>query len=180
MGGFLGVLWMFYGCFVRVRFQTKIQDKNSTMEPYVYTGTGEIVSYSSDLKTVMVVDDVNGQLHRCLYSKVERIMDIDVHNMEFHRKHYRPLGRGLTIGKSKIEGLGLFATLDLEDDISLGVSHYITPNGLIRTPLGGFYNHSDNPNCTKAKVASKWFELLTLRKIKAGEELTVKYTLYSV
>lgn len=166
---------------MRVRFKTKVTDTSDKIkEPYIYQGIGEIISYSQDLKTVLVVDDISGLLHRCLYTQIEKIQEIEVSNMEMYRKNYRPLTRGLTIGQSKIEGLGLFATLDLEDDISLGVSHYITPSGLIRTPLGGFYNHSNNPNCVKAKVAGKWFELITLRKIKAGEEITVKYTLYSV
>ena len=93
---------------------------------------------------------------------------------------YRPLPDFLTIKQSKIEGLGLFATEDISDGTSLGVSHYHAPlpNELMRTPLGRFYNHSDNPNCKKEK---RWHEyiLIAIKDIKAGDEITVSYTLYT-
>ena len=93
--------------------------------------------------------------------------------------NYRPLPDSLTIKKSKIEGLGLFATEDIPTNTTLGVSHLISASGeLTRTPLGGFYNHSNKPNCIKKKVFTTHC-LVSLRKIKAGEEITVKYTLYN-
>jgi SET domain-containing protein len=52
---------------------------------------------------------------------------------------------------------------------------------LIRTPLGGFYNHSDNPNCeTYALEYLGYRKLRAIKDIKAGEELTAYYTLYSI
>ena len=60
---------------------------------------------------------------------------------------YKPLPKNLTIQKSAIEGLGLFATADIPKKTSLGLSHIKVNGEYIRTPLGGFYNHSDNPNC---------------------------------
>lgn len=103
---------------------------------------------------------------------------------------YRPLPDCLTIKESEIEGLGLFATKDIPAGSELGETHYYLHGIMIRTPLGGFYNHSDNPNSERvAKERIRPFdteraivysyELITLKDIKAGEEITVKYTLYN-
>ena len=62
---------------------------------------------------------------------------------------YRPLPEGLTIKKSPIEGLGLYATKDIKSNIYIGITHVLDErfeNNYLRTPLGGFYNHSDKPN----------------------------------
>ena len=62
---------------------------------------------------------------------------------------YKPLPKGLTIKKSPIEGLGLFATEDINKNSFIGVTHIRDEqfeNKYIRTPLGGFYNHSNEPN----------------------------------
>ena len=61
---------------------------------------------------------------------------------------YRPLPDELTIKNSPIEGLGLFATKKIKANTFIGVTHIRDEqfeNKYIRTPLGGFYNHSDNP-----------------------------------
>ena len=61
---------------------------------------------------------------------------------------YRPLPKELTIKNSPIEGLGLFATKDIKANTFIGVTHIRDEqfeNKYIRTPLGGFYNHSNNP-----------------------------------
>ena len=61
---------------------------------------------------------------------------------------YRPLPNGLTIKNSPIEGLGLFSTIDIKKNSFIGVTHIRDEqfeNKYIRTPLGGFYNHSNNP-----------------------------------
>ena len=97
---------------------------------------------------------------------------------------YKPLPKTLTIKKSNIEGLGLFATKDIKKNTNLGMMHYITEfSEIIRTPLGGFINHSNKPNCIKEKENLIYEErtyLITNRLIKKGEELTVKYTMYKV
>jgi SET domain-containing protein len=97
---------------------------------------------------------------------------------------YKPLPNTLTIKESDIEGLGLFATKDIKKDTNLGMMHYITEfSEVIRTPLGGFINHSNKPNCIKEKEDLIYEErtyLITNRLIKKGEELTVKYTMYKV
>mgnify|MGYP000994259088 CR=1 FL=1 len=48
---------------------------------------------------------------------------------------YRPLPKELTIAKSKIEGLGLFASEDIKKGVILGISHVRDnrfENGFIR------------------------------------------------
>ena len=97
--------------------------------------------------------------------------------------YYKPLPDNLTIKKSDIEGLGLFAVEEIRSGvIGIGwVKQDIFPDGYIRTPLGGFINHSNDPNCHKIDhedVGVKW--LAATRDIKAGEELTVRYTFYRV
>ena len=95
---------------------------------------------------------------------------------------YRPLPDGLTIKESNVQGLGLFATKDFDADIVLGIVHIQNknfPHGYIRTALGAFYNHSEDPNCVNVK--GFWHQLpvcylKTIRTIKAGEELTAKFT----
>ncbi len=94
-------------------------------------------------------------------------------------KNYRPLPDCLTIKSSKIEGLGLFATVDIEKNTVLGISHIIYQKEYIRTPLGGFINHSEDSNLKKLLIDDKFY-LLTKNSIKAGDELTLTYTLYNV
>ncbi len=61
---------------------------------------------------------------------------------------YRPLPDVLTIKNSPIDGLGLFATKAIKANSFIGVTHIRDEqfeNKYIRTPLGGFYNHSNEP-----------------------------------
>ncbi len=97
---------------------------------------------------------------------------------------YRPLLRCLTIAKSNIDGLGLFATQRIEKDTGLGITHIksealqelnnyedakrlhnerniwvMSDDGLkaslvIATAIGQFMNHSDTPNCINKDVKS--------------------------
>ena len=94
-------------------------------------------------------------------------------------KNYRPLPDCLTIKSSNIEGLGLFATTDIEKNTVLGISHILYQKEYIRTPLGGFVNHSEDSNLKKILIDDKFY-LLTKNSIKAGDELTLTYTLYNV
>ena len=100
---------------------------------------------------------------------------------------YAPLPKSLTIKTSKINGLGLFAKEDIEQGTNLGTSHVKLGEQIIRTPLGGFINHSNDPNCVKAALhangnepAHKRWNLVAIKDIKAGEELTLRYTFYNV
>ncbi len=134
---------------------------------------------------------------------------------------YRPLPDGLTIKNSPIEGLGLFATENIKKDSFIGVTHVRDEqfeNKYIRTPLGGFYNHSNDPNVIRMvsdalpklkfgdtvdpkknireekdnktsledafyhlqeKSDAKYMFLISIKDIKAGEELTANYNLYT-
>ena len=91
---------------------------------------------------------------------------------------YRPLPKELTIKKSKIDGLGIFATEKIIAGYCFGVTHHYTGE-LIRTPLGGFLNHSDSPNCFIKDNETESL-LYTVRPIKKGEELTVYYRKYDI
>ena len=94
---------------------------------------------------------------------------------------YKPLPDFLTIKLSKIHGLGLYSVKKIAKNYILGVTHIKDErfeDGYIRTPLGGFFNHSDTPNC-EVIAAGDYLLLLTIEEIKPDEELTAKYTLYN-
>ncbi len=130
---------------------------------------------------------------------------------------YKPLPNCLTIKKSPIEGLGLYAKETIEANCFIGITHIQDKdfdNGYIRTPLGGFYNHSNEPNVRRVvsdtlpklkcgdpideslditkitdgkasrenlypKVEGKYMFIVSIKNIKAGEELTANYNLYT-
>jgi len=134
---------------------------------------------------------------------------------------YKPLPKQLTIKKSPIEGLGLYATENIKKNSFIGITHVRDEqfeNKYIRTPIGGFYNHSNNPNVIRMvsdtlpklrfgdninskknireqkdekedledvfyhlqeKSDAKYMFLITVNNIKAGEELTANYNLYT-
>ena len=95
---------------------------------------------------------------------------------------YKPLPEGLTIMESKIEGLGLYAQTDFSAGYEFGETHVFAVSTnrreWVRTPLGGFINHSEEPNCKLVDYKTK-MHLYTTEAIKAGEELTLKYKLYN-
>ena len=130
---------------------------------------------------------------------------------------YRPLPDGLTINKSPIEGLGLYATKDIKANVFIGLTHILDErfeNNYLRTPLGGFYNHSDFPNTQRMvtnalpnlkfgesapnlddsskvtniessrehlypNIYARFMYLVSVKDIKAGEELVANYNLYT-
>ena len=134
---------------------------------------------------------------------------------------YRPLPDGLTIKNSPIEGLGLFTNIDIKKNTFIGITHIRDEqfdNKYIRTPLGGFYNHSNNPTVMRMvsdflpklkfgdivdpkmagkqikdgktdrenmyynlqdKIDAQYMFMVTVRDVKAGEELTANYNLYT-
>jgi len=92
--------------------------------------------------------------------------------------NYKPLPESLTIKPSSIEGLGLFAIKTIPKNTDLGMIHFTYGELIIRTPLGGFINHSEKPNCKKLDLEDEW-HLKTITEIKKDEELTLKYTLYT-
>ena len=98
---------------------------------------------------------------------------------------YNPLPPRLTIKPSLISGLGLFATAGIAQGTNLGTTHLKVDGEIIRTPLGGFINCDENANCVKVEmrtdgsITDKW-NLVTLKTIYSGEELTLKYTFYTI
>jgi len=100
---------------------------------------------------------------------------------------YKPLPSYVTIKDSNIHRLGLFALENIVIGTNMGMSHLEIGDKMIRTPLGGFINHSGDANCVKVELRmtnekfnyKKW-NLVTMRDIKEGEELTVRYTFYNV
>ena len=65
---------------------------------------------------------------------------------------YKPLPDSLTIKQSGINGLGLFAQEGIAQGKNLGMTHIKLNGNMVRTPLGGFINHSDTPNTVKAEL----------------------------
>ena len=100
---------------------------------------------------------------------------------------YKPLPESTTIKKSGIHELGLFADQDIKQATNLGMTHFKIEDKILRTPLGGFINHSNTPNCEKIELHAngqepfkkKW-NLITRQNIKKGEEITLRYTFYNV
>ncbi len=123
---------------------------------------------------------------------------------EFEKKQtYKPLTDNLFIEESMIDSQGLFANNDIAEGTDLGISHIeiekdkMAPLEMIRTPLGGFINHEktikekneegkeveiSGPNCKRIKGRRDGckieYSLITRRDIKAGEELTLEYSMY--
>jgi len=134
---------------------------------------------------------------------------------------YKPLPKQLTIKKSSIDGLGLYATEEIKKNSYIGITHVRDEqfeNKYIRTPVGGFYNHSNEPNVIRMvtdtlpklqfgdsvdpkknireekdkkksledafyhlqeKSDAKYMFLISIKDIKAGEEITANYNLYT-
>ena len=103
---------------------------------------------------------------------------------------YKPLPDALTIQTSKVNGLGLFAKEGIAQGTNFGTCHIKIGEHILRTPLGGFINHANDDNCVKVELRSnieidphyphKHWNLVTIRDIKKGEELTLRYTFYNI
>ena len=103
------------------------------------------------------------------------------------KRMYKPLPESVTIKDSAIHGQGLFAIKHIPPRANLGVSHVFAvgfKDNYIRTPLGGFINHSDTPNCEKLKSHDDstllYYIIRTIKGVKEGDELTLNYTLYTL
>ena len=93
------------------------------------------------------------------------------------KKTYQPLPDSLYIGDSKIHGQGLIAKYNISEGTDLGVSHYRRGDDVIRTPLGGFINHSETPNLKRVEV-QRYHYIYAIVDIPMGSELTLKYEWY--
>ena len=101
--------------------------------------------------------------------------------IHYNRFYYKPLPDEVCIKESPIDGHGIFAAQDIEENKDLGSTHIKVPMILtyIRTPLGGFINHSDEPNCF-LDCTQDWddylvFNIITKKSIAKGEELLLDY-----
>ena len=95
---------------------------------------------------------------------------------------YKPLPNNVTIKHSPIHGFGLYATEGIRHRTLIGVTHHVnerSEDGVIRTPLGGFGNHSDTPNCFKLLMEETTWWIGANKDIEKGEELTWQYTFYN-
>ena len=91
---------------------------------------------------------------------------------------YKPLPDCVTIKKSPLHGLGLFATDYIPSGTELGVIMILDGSDFIRTPLGGFGNHSESPTCEKYWDNGGWY-IRTIQDLNPDDEITWKYTLYN-
>ena len=101
--------------------------------------------------------------------------------IKYNKFYYNPLPDNLSIRKSDIHGHGIFANAEIKKDEDLGSTHIKVPMilGFIRTPLGGFINHSKKANCV-LQVTRDWddylvYNVFTTRKIKKNEEILLEY-----
>ena len=102
-------------------------------------------------------------------------------NLRMNRFYYRPLPKNLKISVSEIEGHGIFADCDIKKGTDLGSTHIKVPmkHGYIRTPLGGYINHSYDNN-SMLYVKEDWddyliYNLITIKKISKDEEILINY-----
>lgn len=85
------------------------------------------------------------------------------------------------IGKSDINGKGVFALIDIPKGADIGVAIYRAyftnepDKDYVRDNLGRYTNHSDNPNCKIIKKG-RYYVYHAFDNIKKGTELTVDYS----
>jgi len=104
---------------------------------------------------------------------------------------------GLRLGKSKLEGLGVFADRDFDKDEVVEICPYLLihkdemdddcsvcdytfefddDTEVLMLGYGSMYNHHQNNNLEYVYDEDKdLFEYVTLRPVQKGEELTVNY-----
>jgi len=84
-----------------------------------------------------------------------------------------PSGRGSSVytATSSIGGIGVFSSFQFKSGVSLCIARM---SGF-RTPVGRFTNHSHNPNCEFIHDGYGDVNLVTIRPVSIGEELTVNY-----
>ena len=101
--------------------------------------------------------------------------------VKWDKFYYKPLPDCLTIKESTVSGLGIFTTEDVEKNYDFGTSHIKVPPILtyIRTPIGGFLNHSEKSNTIIVQLADwddyKIYNLISTCKINKGQEILLDY-----
>lgn len=88
---------------------------------------------------------------------------------------YIPLPKVVELRELIVGGFSLFASANIDANIKIGITHIKDirfQDGLIRTSLGGFINHSETPTCELIKDLD-FLVLKSLRKIVSGEEINI-------
>ena len=116
---------------------------------------------------------------RSLPGKVDGPPNLGVACFVFKHPGYQALLNILEVKESDVAGQGIYATENIPRGTILGVSHVIIDEEIHRTPLGGFINHKDKPNCMKYLEGNKYY-IKTTKKIGRGKELFLKYSFYEV
>ena len=87
-------------------------------------------------------------------------------NAEDSEMTYQALPNELHIKDSPVAGQGIFAKEDIDAMMYLGISHVVVDEDIMRTPLGGFINHSEDPNCVKWYEDQGWGRIYYMKTIK--------------
>ena len=92
---------------------------------------------------------------------------------------YQALPSRLHVKDSPVAGQGIFALEEIPVGMVLGMSHIIIDDVIYRTPLGGFINHSEKPNCHLI-ISQDWddfiiYNVVTHKKILKDEEILLDY-----
>ena len=106
--------------------------------------------------------------------------------MLFKDHHYRPLPPCLEVRKSSSDGHGLYAIENIPAGSHLGITELdlteqqkkLVQLDCLRTPLGGFVNHSENPNAVIVREPAFFGPLSVMwsvKPIKIKEQVTVFY-----
>lgn len=97
------------------------------------------------------------------------------------KKPYKyKLPKGFKIADSPIKGQGLFSTHNRAKGKIIGEGEHPShvhdkrfADSFIRTALGTFINHSEEPNCELVLIDDAFY-LKTIKKIRVGDEMTIK------
>ena len=110
-----------------------------------------------------------------------RYKKIKMSLLRYNRFYYNPLPKNVRIEESNIHGHGIFAEEDIKTETDLGSTHIKYPMivGYVRTPMGGFLNHSEDANCHLI-ISQDWDDFIihnvvTSRDILKDEELVLNY-----
>ena len=104
--------------------------------------------------------------------EVQRAVDNTTDQVDWPYGTYK-----VRLGTSTIDGCGVIATADIAEGEEIGLSRV----GIMRTPLGRYINHSNNPNAVGIEKGDD-IMVVALRPIRGngavggqGEEVTVDY-----
>jgi hypothetical protein len=109
------------------------------------------------------------------WSNLEELVESSIQFELLTRSTEEDFPQNLII-EPKTEGIGLFATENINANTNLGIGwikNDTFENAWIRTPIGGFVNHLDLPNCAlQLDDSGKFISLVTIKNIVMSEELT--------